>query len=235
MTARLRNAPADGRPRTAARRGHEPDRPAPEFEILGVRARRRAAAPTLRFSVGQRRLRDREVYTIALTGADRDRAREAHATTTRPASDSSSSSASPSAGRRPRAASLDQVDVAGPGFTGAPEFELEVPCTYDLEVAATKYFGGLADGEAPLRFHFTGSVFYAATRAHPDRPDPVGLLGRFAMPVEVWKRDDRPHYPAAAGSRCTARRSSACARCRRAGLPTFDAAVGELLDGAGGR
>ena len=47
-----------------------------------------------------------------------------------------------------------------PSFTGATEFELPVPCTYDLEVAATKYLYALPDGEVPLSFHFSGTVFY---------------------------------------------------------------------------
>jgi hypothetical protein len=47
-------------------------------------------------------------------------------------------------------------------FTGRTEEILPVPCTYDLNVSATKYFLALADGEVPLLFLFSGTVFYAA-------------------------------------------------------------------------
>lgn len=41
-------------------------------------------------------------------------------------------------------------------------FELEVPCTYDHEIAATKYFGGVREGGYPLLFHFNGTVYCEA-------------------------------------------------------------------------
>ena len=57
-----------------------------------------------------------------------------------------------------------RVDTLVAGFTGASSFDLEVPCTYDLEVAASKYFYSLPDGEAPLSFHFNGMILYRGER-----------------------------------------------------------------------
>ena len=63
-----------------------------------------------------------------------------------------------------------------------------MPCTYDLELAAAKYFHGLADGEAPLRFHFNGTVFYEADDGRMQIVQiPWDRSPRFAMPVEVWR------------------------------------------------
>ena len=45
------------------------------------------------------------------------------------------------------------------GFTGDIEFDLPVPCTYDFDVAATKYLHSLGDGEIPLNVLFSGTVF----------------------------------------------------------------------------
>ena len=53
------------------------------------------------------------------------------------------------------------VSALVPPFTGATSFALDVPCTYDLEVAASKYFHSLPDGEAPLSFLFNGRVLYS--------------------------------------------------------------------------
>ena len=33
-------------------------------------------------------------------------------------------------------------------------------CTFDFNVAATKYFDGLEEGEVPSDFLFSGTVFY---------------------------------------------------------------------------
>src|SRR5690242_13461350 len=47
-----------------------------------------------------------------------------------------------------------------PGFTGETAVDLQVPCTFDLTVAAGKYFFALEDGEVPLTFQFSGTVFW---------------------------------------------------------------------------
>src|ERR1700748_2285951 len=53
------------------------------------------------------------------------------------------------------------VSAILPGFTGRTQADLHVPCTFDFNVAATKYFEGLAGGEVPLNLLFSGTVFYA--------------------------------------------------------------------------
>lgn len=85
-----------------------------------------------------------------------------------------------------------------PGFTGATTARVTVPCTYDFEVAAAKYFHGLDDGTAPLDFLFTGTVFYQ----DGDRLQAAHLPRRaeadYAMPVRVWKELMERHFPGAA-------------------------------------
>jgi hypothetical protein len=51
------------------------------------------------------------------------------------------------------------VTAMVPAFTGQTEFELSVPCSYDFEVAAAKYLHALGDGEIPLLFLFSGTIF----------------------------------------------------------------------------
>ena len=46
-------------------------------------------------------------------------------------------------------------------FRGTTEAILPVPCSYDLNIAATKYFYVLEEGEVPLLFLFSGTIFYA--------------------------------------------------------------------------
>jgi hypothetical protein len=53
------------------------------------------------------------------------------------------------------------ASVVVPGFEGETLADLPVPCTFDFNVAATKYFAGLTSGEIPLRLMFSGTVFYA--------------------------------------------------------------------------
>ncbi|HEX3212521.1 MAG TPA: DUF6084 family protein, partial [Actinomycetota bacterium] len=51
------------------------------------------------------------------------------------------------------------VSLMVPSFTGSTEIDLPVPCTYDFEVAASKYLHALGDGEVPLLLLFSGTVF----------------------------------------------------------------------------
>src|SRR5215813_6809131 len=44
-------------------------------------------------------------------------------------------------------------------FVGNTVVDLPVPCSYDFNLAATKYFAGLENGEVPLCLQFSGTVF----------------------------------------------------------------------------
>jgi hypothetical protein len=75
-----------------------------------------------------------------------------------------------------------------PPFTGVTVVDLPVPCSYDLEVVASRYFDALEDGEVPLEFLFSGSVFYAG---EDGRLQTARLSweqeAAYRLPVAVWK------------------------------------------------
>src|SRR3984893_9927283 len=50
--------------------------------------------------------------------------------------------------------------VVVPSFAKETLVELQVPCTFDFNVAATKYFHGLHEGDLPLNFLFSSTFFY---------------------------------------------------------------------------
>jgi hypothetical protein len=72
--------------------------------------------------------------------------------------------------------------------------DLDVPCSYDLEVAASRYLDALSDGSVPLEFLFSGSVFYE----EDDRLQTVRLAwdseAEYALPVAVWKATMEHHF-----------------------------------------
>jgi hypothetical protein len=86
-----------------------------------------------------------------------------------------------------------------PPFTDSAEVTLPVACSYDLEANAANYLSGLQDGEVPLEFLFSGSVFYAG---------PGGMLqtarisweqeAEYRLPVSVWREAMDRHFPGAA-------------------------------------
>ena len=119
-----------------------------------------------------------------------------------------------------------------PQFTDRAVVEVTVPCTYDLEVAAAKYFHALRDGDVPLEFLFSGTVFFLGDG---------GLLrtaqitweseARFLLPVHVWKEAIDNHFPGSAWLRV--RRDvydRLVAYKAERTLPTWEAAIEALLD-----
>ncbi|GGO78514.1 DUF6084 family protein [Nonomuraea cavernae] len=85
-----------------------------------------------------------------------------------------------------------------PAFTGGTTAAIPVPCTYDFEVAAAKYFHGLEDGEIPLEFLFSGTVFYLADGLLQAARIAWDTEAEFRMPVRVWKDLMDHYFPASA-------------------------------------
>ncbi len=113
----------------------------------------------------------------------------------------------------------------------ATEVRLLVPCSFDFNTAATKYFAGLTDGEVPVCMQFSGSVFYA----HEDGPLQVVPISwdkevHFRLPVKLWKELMDTYYPGIAWL-CLER--DAFERLYRykveRGIPTWEQALDSLL------
>jgi hypothetical protein len=88
------------------------------------------------------------------------------------------------------------VNVNVPPFKGSTVVDLPVPCTFDFNVGATKYFHGLGDGEVPLCVMFSGTVFYAVEGEHMQvSPISWEKEARFSLPVKVWREMMDTYYP----------------------------------------
>jgi hypothetical protein len=88
------------------------------------------------------------------------------------------------------------ASVVAPSFQGTAVVDLPVPCTFDFNVAATKYFYGLEDGDVPLAFLFSGTVFYADTEgALQVAPIPWDKEARFRLPIKAWREMMNIYYP----------------------------------------
>ena len=88
------------------------------------------------------------------------------------------------------------VSAVLPGFTGSTQADLRVPCTFDFNIAATKYFEGLSNGEIPLNMLFSGTVFYAERDgALQVAPISWDQEAKFRLPVQVWREMMETYYP----------------------------------------
>ena len=125
------------------------------------------------------------------------------------------------------------VTATAPAFAGATAIDVQVPCTFDFNVAATKYFHALESGDIPLCFLFSGSVFYDAGDGSPKvAPIPWSKEARFHLPAQTWREMMDFYYP-----NCTwfCLRRDVFERLyeykTRNAIPTWEAALETILDG----
>jgi hypothetical protein len=206
--------------------------PDPEFEILGARPVKYAAAPMLMLDLQVSEASGRPVYMIALTiqvmidparrrydDATRERlielfgAPERWSVTT-------------------RSLVWCQLDVLVPAFTGSTTVAVPVACSYDLELAAAKYLHSLPDGEAPLALHFNGTIYYPGEDGGLQMVlVPWTKSIDFRLPVSVWQETVNHYYP---NTGWVALRTETLRELQRAkldrGLATLDATVSALID-----
>jgi hypothetical protein len=208
-----------------------PVAPEPDFEVLSASGRRHAAVPALEFDVQVTEPEGRRVYLIALTAqimiepARRSYAAETHealvelfgpperwAVTT-------------------RSLLWHKADVLVPTFTGATTFRIPVPCTYEFELAAAKYFYSLPDGEAPLAFNLNGTVFYEEAGRLQMSLVPWACSAEFRLPVATWRELVEHYYPHTSWVTLQDNTLGALqAEKRKRRLPTIDATVAEMLE-----
>jgi hypothetical protein len=118
-----------------------------------------------------------------------------------------------------------------PAFSETTRVELAVACTYDLEVAAAKYFHALRDGDVPLEFLFSGTVFYLGDGGLLRTVQvPWECEAEFRLPVAVWKEAIENNFPGSAWLRLrTDIFERLVAYKARNALPTWEATIEELL------
>jgi hypothetical protein len=119
-------------------------------------------------------------------------------------------------------------------FSGATEVDLPLPCTFDFDVAATKYFYGLEVGKISVSALFSGTIFYAGQDgALQVAPIPWACEARFELPVEVWRTAIDAHYPDLAWMRVPKETFDRLYRFKVArGIPMWDQLLNQLMDRA---
>jgi hypothetical protein len=203
------------------------------FAVEGAEAVRYAAAPTLAFAL--RVESDRPVRSLSLNvqirivptrrsydAADEDGLVELFGTPDR-------------WGDTLRGFLWTNATLLVPPFERSTVAELSVACTYDLEVAATKYFHALRDGEVPLELLFSGTVFYLGDEGQLRTSKvPWECEAQFRLPVAVWKEAIAHRFPGTAWLRLQQDVFDRLAAYKAHGThPTWEAAIADLLDRRG--
>jgi hypothetical protein len=205
-----------------------------DFNVLGVRPVKYAAAPMLTIDLQVSEPAGREVYMVALTiqlmieparrsydDDTRERlvelfgAPERWAVTT-------------------RSLVWAKLDVLVPAFTGSTTVTVPLSCHFDLELAAAKYLHSLPDGEAPLALHFNGMIYYPGADGGLQMVlIPWSKSIDFRMPVSVWRETIAHYYPGTAWIAVRSLTFDALQREKlKRGLATLDACISDLVSEA---
>ena len=123
------------------------------------------------------------------------------------------------------------TSISVPGFTDTVVVNLELPCTFDFNVAATKYFHALQAGDIPVSVMFSGTVFYKDAEGSLQISQvPWDREANFRVPVSVWKEMMDMHFPNTAWL-CLQREAfdQLYDYKMRRGIPTWEQTIARML------
>ncbi|MDX6286478.1 MAG: hypothetical protein QOG53_1963 [Frankiales bacterium] len=204
------------------------------FECLDVTAEQYTAAPTLTFRLRITEATGVPVHTLALHTQIRiepvrrrydplevDRLNDLFGTPDR-------------WGDTLHAMQFATVSTMIQGFVDSTEVDIPVQCTFDTEVAASKYFTSLADGEIPFLLLFSGTAFIRGGTGVVVDPVPWDREVNFRMPVATWRELMDYHFGGSAWLRMGRHSIDALSRFRTSrALKSWDDTVAHLLKEAG--
>jgi hypothetical protein len=123
------------------------------------------------------------------------------------------------------------ASTVAPGFGGRTEISLPLPCSYDFEVSGARYLHALRDGEVPLVFLFSGTVFSRGETGFAVQQIPWDRQSQYRMPVRVWRDLMDQHFPGSQWLRMRRDTIDALGHFKHVrGLTSWDDAVTALLD-----
>jgi hypothetical protein len=126
------------------------------------------------------------------------------------------------------------VGMTIPGFTGGTNVDLPIACTYDMDVAAVKYFHALGHGEIPLVLLFSGTAFSRGTAGFSALPIAWHEEATFRLPVATWRAVIDMYFPNSGWLRLHEDTLDSLRRFRAdRGLLTWDETLAVLMKEAG--
>jgi hypothetical protein len=204
------------------------------FAVTGAAPLEHAAAPTLRFGLRVGTLGGEPVRSVLLDVQLQIAAR-------RRAYDDAARTklfelfGPPAAwGQTLRTLLWTRATLVVPPFTGSTTVDLDVPCSYDLDVVASRYLDALGDGTVPLELLFSGSLFYSGEDGRLQTVRiPWEREAAYDLPVAAWRETMERHFRGTAWVRLGKDAFDRLAAFKAArALPSWDAALDALLEDA---
>jgi hypothetical protein len=88
------------------------------------------------------------------------------------------------------------TSISIPAFKGSTMVDLQLPCSFDFNIATTKYFHAIDRGDIPLCVLFSGTVFYCSDDgALQVAQVPWDREVNYRFPASIWKQMMDTYYP----------------------------------------
>ncbi len=202
-----------------------------DFKVEGAEVLKFAAVPSVLFKLRIENLEEEPIRSVALNTQIRIAATQRHYETAEQERLLEIFGEPHRWGHTLRSLLWTHTVLQVPRFSGSTVVDMPVPCTYDFEVVWAKYFYALEDGEVPLEFLFSGTVFYAGkggwlqtARISWEKE------AEFRLPVRLWKEMMEHYFPNSAWIRLHKDAFDQLYNYKvRRGFPTWEAAVEALL------
>jgi Family of unknown function (DUF6084) len=204
------------------------------FEVVGVRAEPHAAVPTIMFRLRVCESSGVSVHALALRCQIRIEPQRRRYSADEAVRLFEMFGDTPRWGDSMRPFLWTHTSMTLGSFSGSTDVDLPIECTYDFEVAAAKYLHSLSDGEIPLLFLFSGTIFTKGTTGFAAEPVAWDRESTFKLPVSVWQEVMDLYFPNSGWIRIQRDTLDSLQKFKsRRALPTWDMAFEQLLKQAG--
>lgn len=204
------------------------------FECTGAASEQYAAAPTVRFQLKVVNRTPDRVHSIALRAQIRIEPRRRRYSESEGAKLHDLFGDPSRWGETLNPMQFGEVPIMVPSFTGEITVPLDLPVTYDTEVASARYFHNLEEGEVPLLMLFSGTIFYSTDAGVQFGHVPWHEEAEYKLPVEVWQQAMQHHFGGQAWIMLRKDKLDALARYRsERAIPNWEDTIEQLLKEAG--
>ena len=205
-----------------------------EFAVRDARPARHAAEPTLLLSLAITESDGRPVHALAVRCQIRIEPQKRRYSSDEEARLLELFGPTPQWGDSLRPFLWTHASAMVTAFTGSTTIDLPVTCTYDFEIAASKYLHSIEGGVIPLALCFSGTAFVAGPDGFAATPISWDSDITFALPVRAWRDTMDLYFPNCGWMRVSTATLDALTRFKaRRALPTWDHTIEQLLKEAG--